>query len=115
MMASPIVCASAGRRELRHDRRYLTPALALEIEGLRLAAVNWSLGGFLVRGGLVLDVGTSVRGTMSLPGSDGFSFGAKLVRKDAEGRGLAFHFTELAPLALSRWHRTLTPRRRGPR
>lgn len=93
----------ADRREKRRDRRYLTPPLELEIGGRRLTAIDWSLGGFLVRADLALARGATVHGTLRLPGSDGFSFIARLVRKDPETEGLGFEFTELTPLALARW------------
>ena len=101
--------ASADRRELRHDRRYVAPALRLEIEGRQLTSVNWSLGGFLVRSELALDVGATVKGTLRVAGSDGFTFIASLVRKDARSQDLGFQFEELTPLALERWNHASTP------
>jgi hypothetical protein len=87
------------RRELRRDHRFAVPCWQLDIEGRRLTSVNWSLGGFLVRGELPLDVGDRVAGTLHTSGSDGFTFTARLVRKERRGRGLGFAFEELIPLA----------------
>ncbi len=94
--------AKAGRRESRLDRRFVAPALEIEIEERHFTSVNWSLGGFLIRGELPLDIGDTVTGTLRSPGSDGFTFVARLVRKEPRGRGLGFAFDELTPLALTR-------------
>jgi hypothetical protein len=102
MNAEETTSASPGCPELRRDRRFVAPAWELDIEGRLLTSVNWSLGGFLVRGELPLDVGDTVGGTLRAPGSDGFTFTARLVRRERRGRGLGFAFEELIPLAFSR-------------
>jgi hypothetical protein len=102
MNAQETSSRSPGRPESRRDPRFAAPCWDLDIEGRRLTSVNWSLGGFLVRGELPLDVGETVAGTLRAPGSDGFTFTARLVRREKRGRGLGFAFEELIPLALSR-------------
>jgi hypothetical protein len=99
---NPLSSLSAGRRELRRDLRFAAPYWQLDIAGRRFTSVNWSLGGFLVRGELPLDVGDTVAGTLHTSGSDGFTFTARLVRKERRGRGLGFAFEEMIPLAFSR-------------
>jgi hypothetical protein len=101
MNAVQTVRSYADRRELRRDRRFVSPALQLEIEGRQLTSINWSLGGFLVRGDLTLAIGETVTGKLHMAGSDGFTFVAKLVRKDARSDGFGFQFEELVPLALA--------------
>lgn len=102
MNALETLSARSGRRESRRDRRFVAPSWELDIEGRRLASVNWSLGGFLVRGELPLDIGDAVTGILRAPGSDGFTFAARLVRRERHGRGLGFAFEELIPLAFNR-------------
>jgi hypothetical protein len=101
--------AKAGRRESRLDRRFVAPAMEIEIEERHFTSVNWSLGGFLIRGELPLDIGDAVTGTLRSEGSDGFTFIARLVRKEPRGRGLGFAFEELTPLALTRIGRATPP------
>jgi hypothetical protein len=98
----------AGRRELRRDPRFAAPCWQLDIEGRRLTAVNWSLGGSLVRGELPLDIGDTVAGTLHALGSDGFTFTARLVRKERRGRGLGFAFEEMIPLAFGRMNEEIS-------
>jgi PilZ domain len=102
MDALETLSARSACRESRRDSRFVTPSWELEIEGRRLTSVNWSLGGFLVRGELPLEIGDIVTGTLRAPGSDGFTFAARLVRRERGGRGLGFALEELIPLALSR-------------
>jgi hypothetical protein len=98
------------RHEQRRDRRYALPPLTVIIDDQNYVSDNWSLGGFHLTGPLPLEVGALVVGTLHVDGSDGFTFMASVVRKDAAAGTLAFHFQELTPLAVTRLDRALARR-----
>jgi hypothetical protein len=91
---------SVGRLEFRRDRRYPVPPLVVRILERDYAAINWSLGGFLIDArDLGLTVGDGVEGTLHMPqtgktcvfmaevvwiGSDDGSAGAKFTQLAAE-------------------------------
>ncbi len=85
------------RTEMRRDRRYPIPVFDIMIGGTRFRSINWSLGGLLLDGACEGAAGGArVRGVLTLTGTgEAFSFGAAVVRSDAEAGRCALHFQDI--------------------
>lgn len=80
------------RTELRHDRRYLLPALDVTIGEGKYHAINWSMGGLLLDG-VCHDIGSRVRGSFGVIGSsEPMPFAATVVRIDPRDGSCAICF-----------------------
>ena len=97
-------------REDRRDRRYPLPPVSITIDGVEYTTVNWSLGGFLLKGELGIEVGATISGTLRVDGSAGFPFTAELIWREVENGSYGFHFTELTPDAVGKLDRALARR-----
>jgi hypothetical protein len=86
------------RRDWRAVRRSVPP-LTIEIESQSLPTVDWSEGGFLVRGcAAAVAPGATIRGKATLNAISG-GFGARVVRVDSGTQTVAAQFADVdAPL-----------------
>jgi len=87
-----------GSRDRRVHRRYLYPALRLEIDGKRYKTTDWSLGGFRINGyHEALAVGDRLTGQITPINSSGpGTFVAEVVRI-AETGEIGLRLLEITP------------------
>jgi hypothetical protein len=83
-------------KERRRHKRHDTQQMRLTFLGADHDAVNWSLGGFLVKDTHPeAPVGTAAAGFLSIVGIPGrFAVRIELVRRDKRTREIAFRFVE---------------------
>jgi hypothetical protein len=84
------------RRHLRRDR----PTLGIRFKGVIYRTMDWSVGGFSIKGSCPMiegfKVGDEVTGTFGLSGSlPDFQFSAVVVRIDSETYTTGFKFSNL--------------------
>lgn len=86
------------RREMRRDRRYPLPRIAVTIGTARFEVQDWSLGGFQTIEGPSVAIGKEVSGTLQIVGQDAtYDFVAEAVRSITANHGIGFRFVELSP------------------
>lgn len=89
---------SLTHKEMRRDRRYALPRVALTLGDAEYEARNWSLGGLLLERGPSLTVGGRVAGALRVAGRDEvFPITAEAVRRDKAAGLLACRFIEPSP------------------
>jgi hypothetical protein len=84
------------RRHLRRDY----PALGIRFKAMIYCTVDWSLGGFSIKGSCPMPegfkIGDEVTGTFGPPGClPEYRFSAVVIRIDAEGHTTGFKFSNL--------------------
>jgi len=86
---------SLTHKEMRRDRRYAAPRVALTLGGIEYPARNWSLGGLLLESAPAVTIGGRVAGELRVAGrDDAFEITAEAVRRDKAGGLLACRFVE---------------------
>jgi hypothetical protein len=86
---------SLSHKELRRDRRYVSPPVTVLVGAEDYAARDWSLGGFLLNGGPAVDVGGRIEGQLKVAGCDAsLAVLAEAVRRDRSTGTLACRFIE---------------------
>jgi hypothetical protein len=89
---------SLTHKEMRRDRRYAVPAVAVTVGGTEYRARNWSLGGLLLESGPKVAVGGRVTGQLRVVDrEDAFAVTAEAVRRDRDAGLLACRFLEPSP------------------
>lgn len=93
----------ASQHEKRRDRRQLSPALEVTLDGSRYRTVDWSLGGLLLADYFgPLAPGDEVSGIVQvLADLSTYPFKAVVVRRDSALGQLALNFTEVSNSAFS--------------
>ena len=104
------------RHEMRRDRRYALPPLAVSINGTEFTARNWSLGGFQLSQGPSVALGAHIGGTIRVAG-DGkpYNFTAEAVRRGNGAHGMSFRFRGLSPDLITALDRAVMRRFAGRR
>src|SRR5687768_13357897 len=87
------------KQERRHLRREC-PALGIRFKAVIYRTMDWSVGGFSIKGSCPMlegfKVGDKVTGTFGLPGSlPEYQFSAVVIRMDAERHTTGFKFSNL--------------------
>ncbi len=89
-------------KELRRDRRYAVPAVAVSVGGAQYKARNWSLGGLLLESAPAVEVGGRVMGELRVADrDDAFAITAEAVRREAAGDLLGCRFVDPSPAMVS--------------
>jgi len=93
----------ASHNERRRDKRQLTPALGVSLDGASYRTVDWSLGGALVTDYFgPAGPGDQVDGTVQvLTDTVSHPFRAVVIRRDSASGELALNFIELSDSAFS--------------
>ena len=80
--------------ERRANKRYASDQVTLTFLGVDHAALNWSLGGFLVADRHPhMATGEKIEGVLTVRGYSGrFPFAAEFLRRDARTKEIAFKF-----------------------
>jgi hypothetical protein len=93
---SKVIRTNFDYREMRRDRRYELPPMVVRFSGSDYAAVNWSLGGFLLADGPETAPGTVLSGQLHLADAEPvYPVSAEFLRHDETlAKNMAFRFVE---------------------
>ena len=89
---------SLTHKEMRRDRRYALPPVAVTLGDTQYRARDWSLGGLLLESAPAVAIGGRVTGELRVADRDGaFAITAEAVRRDKAAGLLACRFIEPSP------------------
>jgi hypothetical protein len=109
-----LIRTNFDRRELRRDRRYVSPAITVRVGGVDHLIHDWSLSGFRAARGMRLGPHGQIAGSVRVAASDStFPFVAEAVRGDAERGSVGFRFVELSPALMRALERAVLARMVG--
>ncbi len=113
---SKVIRTNFDRRELRRDRRYVSPPLTVTIAATDYVTRDWSLGGFQALTAAKVAVGNQVCGLVRVSGSQvAHAFTAQAVRCDRARDIVAFRFVEQSPALVKALDRAVINRLVGAR
>lgn len=103
MLFAKALIGLGSHHEKRRDKRQLSPALEVSLEGGRYRTVDWSLGGVLLSDYFgPLAPGDQVAGSVQvLTDMTSHPFKAVVVRRDSATGQLALSFTEISNRAFA--------------
>lgn len=92
---SKVIRTNFDHHEMRRDRRYEVPPVVVSFAGSHHAAVNWSLGGFLLADGPESLPGAVLSGRLRLADADeAYPMSAEFLRPGETANSMAFRFVE---------------------